>query len=107
VITGRFEDHLAGGADDVLTAELIERARTGHPLEAKTTAAALLATEEAAKTLALGSEHSDPRDIELAADVDRSTSRWRSNAPTVVSGCRRARVADGQLLSRWGCRRGR
>jgi len=70
VITGRFEDHLDGGTDDVLTAELIERARGGRPLEAEATAAALLATEEAAKTLALGSEHTDPRDIELAAAVD-------------------------------------
>jgi len=70
VITGRFEDHLDGGADDALTAELIERARSGRPLETAATAAALLATEEAAKTLALGSEHTDPHDIELAAAVD-------------------------------------
>jgi 2-phosphosulfolactate phosphatase len=70
VITGRFEDRPDGGADDVLTAELIERARTGRPLEAVATAAALLATEEAAKTLALGPEHTDPCDIELAAAVD-------------------------------------
>ncbi len=33
VITGRFEDHPEGGADDVLTAELIERARIGQPLD--------------------------------------------------------------------------
>ncbi len=70
VITGRFEDHPGGGADDILTAELIERARTGRPLEAAATSAALLATEEAARTLALGPEHTDPRDIELAAAVD-------------------------------------
>lgn len=70
VITGRFEDHLDGGADDVLTAELIERARTGRPLDAPATAAELLATEEALKTRALGIEHCDPRDIELAAAVD-------------------------------------
>lgn len=70
VITGRFEDRPDGGADDVLVAELIERARTGSPLEAEATAAALLATDEAAKTLALGPEHADPRDIELAAAVD-------------------------------------
>jgi len=38
--------------------------------EVESTAAALLTTEEAAKTLALGSEHADPRDIELAAAVD-------------------------------------
>ncbi len=70
VITGRFEDRPDGGEDDVLTAELIERARTARPMEAAATAAALLRTEEAAKTLALGAEHTDPRDIELAAAVD-------------------------------------
>ncbi len=70
VITGRFEDHPVGGVDDVLAADLIERARTGGPLETDTTAAALLATDEAARTLALGPEHTDPRDIELAAAVD-------------------------------------
>jgi 2-phosphosulfolactate phosphatase len=70
VITGRVEDLPVGGVDDVLTADLIERARTGGPLEADATAAALLATDEAARTLALGPEHTDPRDIELAAVVD-------------------------------------
>jgi len=71
VITGRFEDKPdASGADDVLAAELIERARTGEPLAADETARALLATEEARKTLALGPEHCDPTDIELAAAVD-------------------------------------
>ena len=42
----------------------------GRPLEAEATATALRTTEEAAKTLALGSEHTDQRDIELAAAVD-------------------------------------
>ena len=70
MITGRFEDRPDGGFDDVLTADLIERARTGRPLEARATSAALLATDEAARTLALGPEHTDPRDIELAAMVD-------------------------------------
>jgi 2-phosphosulfolactate phosphatase len=70
VITGRFEDHPEGGADDLLTAELIERARVGRPLDAAATVTALLATEEAARTLALGSDHTDPRDVELAAAVD-------------------------------------
>lgn len=70
VITGRFEDHLAGGSDDVLTANLIERARTRRPLDGAASAAALLATDEASKTLALGAEHADQRDIELAAAVD-------------------------------------
>lgn len=71
VITGRFEDRPElHGDDDVLTAELIERARVGEPLDADTTARCLLATEEARKTLALGPEHCDPTDIELAAVVD-------------------------------------
>jgi hypothetical protein len=35
VITGRFEDCPDGGVDDVLAAELIERARTRRPLEAR------------------------------------------------------------------------
>ncbi len=70
VITGRFEDRPGGGADDELTADLIERARTGRPLDAAGTSRALLASEEAARTLALGAEHVDPRDIELAASVD-------------------------------------
>ncbi len=71
VITGRFEDapHTTGD-DDALAAELIERARLGQPLDAAATSAALLATNEAAKTLALGPEHCDPADIELAAAVD-------------------------------------
>lgn len=71
VITGRFPDRPdATGDDDVLAAELIERARTGEPLDVADTARALLGTEEARKTLALGPEHCDPRDIELAAAVD-------------------------------------
>jgi 2-phosphosulfolactate phosphatase len=69
VITGRFED--SSGADDEMTAELIERARIGRPLDAAATSTALLATNEAAKTLALGPDHCDPADIELAATVDR------------------------------------
>ena len=70
VITGRFEDRPDGGADDVLAAELIERARTHRSLDVAATSAALLTTDEAARTLALGPEHTDPRDIELAAVVD-------------------------------------
>jgi len=70
VITGRFEDRPDRGVDDVLTAELIERARVRQPLEAAATAAALLNTEEAARTLLLGPPHVDPRDIEFAAAVD-------------------------------------
>ncbi|MGA7756537.1 MAG: 2-phosphosulfolactate phosphatase [Ilumatobacteraceae bacterium] len=71
VITGRFEDAPdTTGGDDALAADLIERARLGRPLDAAATSAALLATNEAAKTLALGPEHCDPTDIDLAATVD-------------------------------------
>ena len=71
VITGRFEDRPgASGDDDEMTARLIERARLGQPLAAASTSQALLGTDEAAKTLALGPEHCDPTDIELAATVD-------------------------------------
>ncbi len=71
VITGRFEDApQTTGDDDVMTADLIERARLGRPLDAASTSAALLTTNEATKTLALGPEHCDPTDIQLAATVD-------------------------------------
>ena len=35
VITGRFPDKPDGGEDDLLTAQLIERARTGRPLQSR------------------------------------------------------------------------
>lgn len=74
VITGRFEDvPERPAADDELTAVYIERARCGLPLDAEATAAALVATEEAARTLALGPDHCDPHDIVLAATVDAFT----------------------------------
>ena len=44
--------------------------KVGRPLDAAGTSAALLATNEAANTLALGPDHCDPSDIELAATVD-------------------------------------
>ena len=69
VITGqRGAEH--PGEDDLLTARLIERARVGEPLEADATARAVAASSEAAVTLALGPEHVDPRDVELAVRVD-------------------------------------
>jgi 2-phosphosulfolactate phosphatase len=69
VITGwRDEEH--PGDDDRLTAELIERVRTGAPIAAARTAAAVAGTSEAARTLSLGAGHVDPRDVELATRVD-------------------------------------
>ena len=72
VITGRFNDRDdRPGFDDVLTAELIERARVGQVLDADATAAAVLASDEAARTLALGGDDVDPEDIVFATQVDR------------------------------------
>ena len=70
VITGRFEDALERGVDDVLTAELIERARVGEPLDAPATARAILACDEATSTLALGGDDAHPDDIVYATRID-------------------------------------
>ena len=71
LITGWFADRPDRAAlDDTLTAELIERARTGQPLRADATAEAVLMSEEAAHTLALGPPHVHPDDIVLATRVD-------------------------------------
>ena len=59
------------GEDDRLTAALIERARLGQPVEIQATAAALHDTFEARRCRSLGSEDGGPRDVDLAADVDR------------------------------------
>ncbi len=71
VITGRFPEDPTGGDDDLLTAQFIESARTGAPLDAIGTAKAVAATDEAARTLAVGGGHVDPDDIVYATDVDR------------------------------------
>lgn len=72
VITGCLADQRGDtGDDDRLTADLIERARTGRPIDATNTSRRLLDTMEARRTLALGAQHSDPMDVEYAADVDR------------------------------------
>ncbi len=71
VITGRFEHRPERAAvDDLLTADTIERLRGGQQVRPAEVAAALLGTDEAARTLALGPDHCDPADIELAARVD-------------------------------------
>jgi 2-phosphosulfolactate phosphatase len=70
VISGRSEDRPGRGFDDLLTAQLIERARVGQPLAAEVTAAAVAASDEARTTLALGEGHVDPDDIVYAARVD-------------------------------------
>ena len=69
VISG-WRDDERRGEDDKETALLIERVRTGQPVRARETAKAVAESREAAVTLALGPEHVDPRDIELATCVD-------------------------------------
>jgi 2-phosphosulfolactate phosphatase len=71
VITGAFPDDVHHGEDDRLTAELIERARTGRPLEAEATARAVADSRGAFRTKALGGEHVHPDDFAYATDVDR------------------------------------
>jgi 2-phosphosulfolactate phosphatase len=71
VLTGRFPDHgPASGSDDRATAELIERARLGRPLEADRAAREVDRSEEAVLTLAHGFASAPPEDIELATRVD-------------------------------------
>ncbi len=71
VITGRFPDEPDGGEDDLLTAQLIERARTGRPLDAAATAEAVARSPEADRTLAVGEGNVDPEDIAFSTAVDR------------------------------------
>lgn len=70
VITGWSSSHPGSGADDLATAELIERARTGFPLDAAGTAQLVATSEEAARTLLVGVGHVDPDDITLSVAVD-------------------------------------
>jgi 2-phosphosulfolactate phosphatase len=71
VITGNFEDRPErNGADDLATAQLIERARLGHDIEAERTSQAVASSDEARRTLTLGSGDSYPEDIIYATRVD-------------------------------------
>jgi phosphosulfolactate phosphohydrolase-like enzyme len=72
VITGSFPDRPdRSGFDDRVTAEHIEAVRVGQGPDPTVVAAAVLGSDEAARTLTLGPEHVDPTDVEMAADVDR------------------------------------
>jgi 2-phosphosulfolactate phosphatase len=71
LITGRFPARGLTGEDDLLTAQLIERARTSQPLDAETTAQGVATSDEAARTLAVGEGHVHPDDIAYATAVDR------------------------------------
>ena len=71
VITGWFQDHAdRPGTDDRLTAQHIDRLVFGNQVDDAAVASAVLASDEAARTLLLGHDHVDPRDT-LATDVDR------------------------------------
>ena len=70
VITGRANAAPGSGDDDRATAELIERARRGEPLEADATAHLVATSLEAARTLVVGAGHVDPGDIDRAVAVD-------------------------------------
>lgn len=71
VITGNFEDRPErNGADDLATAQLIERARLGHDLDAAGTSQAITNSDEARRTLTLGNGDSYPEDIIYATRVD-------------------------------------
>jgi 2-phosphosulfolactate phosphatase len=72
VLTGWLADRPdRPGTDDRLTAEHIEALRLGLPSDPAEVARQVAATDEAARTLALGPEHAHPDDIALAVDVDR------------------------------------
>jgi hypothetical protein len=72
VITGRFDDREdRPGSDDVATAEHIEAVRLGRDPDPEAVARVVAGSDEAARTLALGPDHVDPTDIELATAVDR------------------------------------
>ncbi|HEY9351430.1 MAG TPA: hypothetical protein VIP75_12120 [Acidothermales bacterium] len=57
-------------ADDVATARVIERARLGLDLDTAATLARVTTSEEAARTLALGTGHVHPDDIVFATRID-------------------------------------
>jgi len=95
VLTGR--NPAAGpesGSDDRSTAELIERARLGLPLDAGRAAREVATSAEAAHTLALGPASAPPDDIELATRVDAFP--FAMEAVRVGGGIRLERREPGQ-----------
>jgi hypothetical protein len=79
VITGRFPDRPAGGADDLACAELIEALRSGSPVDPADSARRVAGSNEAARTLRLGEGHVHPDDITFATDVDRFDFAMRAS----------------------------
>jgi 2-phosphosulfolactate phosphatase len=70
VITGWASAAPGAGDDDLATAELIERARLGQPLDAAATAARIASSDEAARTLSIGAGHVHPEDVDRSVAVD-------------------------------------
>jgi 2-phosphosulfolactate phosphatase len=70
VITGRFPDGSDSGEDDLLTANLIERARRGDPIDAVATAKAVAETPWALQIRDNDNEHVHHLDVRYATDVD-------------------------------------
>ena len=70
VITGWASPQPGSGEDDLATAELIERARLGLPLDAAATAARIASSEEAVRTLSIGEGHVHPEDVDRSVAVD-------------------------------------
>ncbi len=70
VITGSWPGRGLAGNDDLWTAELIERARRGLPLEANATETSIRHSDEASWTLSLGAASVDPEDVEYALRTD-------------------------------------
>ena len=93
VITGRSGRAPGSGVDDLATAELIERARRGLPLDAEATARFVATSDEAVRTLAIGPGHVHPDDIVRAVDVDAFD--FAMEVTRVADGLRLERVAPG------------
>ena len=71
VVTGQLPDQPQWGVDDRIAAEFIEDLRAGRAPDPGKVAADVLASDEAARTLALGGDDVRADDIVLAVDVDR------------------------------------
>jgi 2-phosphosulfolactate phosphatase len=93
VITGWSGRTPGSGVDDLATAELIERARCGLPLDAERTARFVATSDEAARTLAIGPGHVHPDDIERAVDEDAYD--FAMEVTRIAEGLRLGRVAPG------------
>ncbi len=71
MISGNVEnDPEMNGADDLATAQLVDRARLGHELDADGTSQFVAASYEAMRTLTLGHGHVDRDDIAFATRID-------------------------------------